>query len=288
MGTSSSSRGPGSNVPFIPPWVPQLPPPLPPPLAAPDGSPPPADGDGQKPAPPAPPSPPMGPPIAPPRRFQSARINLGSYARNGSRDDLKRGLGHYTATGLGGSGRATQRMARTAVNAGRLYGTLSALSSGVALPSDVSIDPSALAGRPAREIADEVARALQPPDGTQDAEASRDSIARALSELIAAEPDVDMLALTPQQIEYVTQVYVGEDLCCRISLDVGKAIIDKAPSYAVGQSRLEEMKAFVRQEVALIFRTRASGGQRMSRQNAASLAAGVIQSTFYVFEEYLR
>ncbi len=286
MGTSSSSRGPGPNVPFVPPWVPPLPPPMPPPPEQ-DAGPPPADGDGNPPSPtPAPP--PAQPPIAPARRYQAARTSLGNYARTGSRDDLKRGLGHYTATGLGGSAQATRRMARTAVNAGKLYGALSALSSGTALPADVPIDRAALAGRPAREIADEIARALQPPDGTQDAEASRDAISRSLSELLAAEPDVDMLALTPAQIDLVIQTYVGEDLCRRIDLDVGKTIIDKAPTLADGQSRLEDMKAYVRQEVARLFRARFDRGQRLSRQNAASLASGVIQSTFDVFEEYLR
>lgn len=279
MGTSSSSRGPGPNVPFVPPWVPPLPPPLPPP---PEQGEPPADANN-----PPPPAPPVSP-LAPAGRFRAARTSLGHYARNGSRDDLKRGLGHYTASGLGGATQATRRMAATAVNAGRLYGTLSALSSGGALPADVSIDPAALAGRPAREVADEIARALQPPDGTQDAEASRDAISRSLSELIAADPDVDMLALTPEQIDFVTQTYVGEDLCRRIDLDVGKAVLDKAPTIAVGQSRLEDMKAFVRQEVARLFRARTDRGQRLSRQNAASLAAGVIQSAFDVFEEYLR
>lgn len=179
-------------------------------------------------------------------------------------------------------------MAGTAVNAGRLYRTLSALSAGTALPPNVTIDPAALAGRPAREIADEIARALQPPDGTQDAEASRDAIARSLSELIAANPDVDMLALTPEQIDLVTQTYVGEDICHRIDLDIGKAVLDNAPTMAEGQKRLEDMKAYIRQEVALIFRTRSDRGQRMTRQNAASLTAGVIQSTFDIFEEYLR
>jgi hypothetical protein len=179
-------------------------------------------------------------------------------------------------------------MARTAVNAGKLYGTLSALSSGTALPPDVSIDPAVLAGRTAREIADEIARALESPDGTQDAESSRDAISRALSDLLAAEPDADLLALTPEQIELVTQLYVGEDLCLRIDLDVGKTVLDKAPSIAEGTARLEGMKAYVRQEVARLFRVRAERGQRMTRQNAASLAAGVMQTTFEVFEEYLR
>ncbi len=288
MGTSSSSRGPGPNVPFVPPWVPPLPPPLPPPLEQ-DAGPPPADGDGNPPSPPPPHAPPPAqPPIAPARRYQAARTSLGNYARTGSRDDLKRGLGHYTATGLGGSAQATRRMARTAVNAGKLYSALSALSSGTALPADVPIDRAAMAGRPAREIADEIAKALQPSDGTQDAEASRDAISRSLSELLIAEPDVDMLALTPVQIDLVIQTYVGEDLCRRIDLDVGKTIIDKAATLAEGQSRLEDMKAYVRQEVARLFRARSDGGQRLSRQNAASMASGVIQSTFDVFEEYLR
>jgi hypothetical protein len=58
-------------------------------------------------------------------------------------------------------------------------------------------------------------------------------------------------------------------------------------SIAVGQSRLEEMKSYVRQEVARLFRGRTERGQRMSRQNAAPLASGVIQTTFQVFEECL-
>lgn len=280
MGTSSSSRGPGPNVPFVPPWVPPLPPPLPPPPdpASDEGS----EGDGATNPAAAPPS------VAPAGRFRAARTSLGRFARTGSRDDLKRGLGHYTASGLGGAAQATRRMAGTAVNAGRLYGTLSALSSGTGLPPDVAINPAALAGRPAREVADEIARALQAPDGTQDAEASRDAIARSLSELIEAEPNADLSALTPDQIDFVTQTYVGEDLCRRIDLDVGKAVLDKAPSVADGQTRLEDMKAYIRQEVARLFRVRRDRGQRMTRQNAASMVAGVIQSVFNVFEEYLR
>lgn len=109
-----------------------------------------------------------------------------------------------------------------------------------------------------------------------------------MSELIAADPNADLLALTPDQVELVTQTYVGEDLCRRIDLDVGKTVLEKAPNIIEGQSRLEGMKAFVRQEVARLFRVRADRGQRLSRQNASSLAAGVIQSTFEVFEEYLR
>lgn len=288
MGTSSSSRGPGSNVPFIPPWVPALPPPLPPP---PDPSVP-APDDGEQQQPPLPTALPQPPAVLPAMpqvgRFRAARTSLGHYARTGSHDDLQRSLGHYTRSGLGGTGQATRRMAKTAINAGKIFQTLGALSSGSALPADVQLDPAALAGRSAEQVADEIARALQPPGGTQDDEASRDSISCALAELLDAEPKADLTSLTPEQIDLVTQAYVGEDLCRRVDLDIGKTIIDKAPTQADGVARLEGMKAYIRQEVARAFRTRSERGQRLTRQNASSLVAGVLESTFEVFEGYLK
>lgn len=284
MGTSSSSRGPGGNVPLIPPGVPPLPPPLPSP------TPPDTDPLDQKANPaPAPPVKPVSfPKLAPPRRFKSARTSLGRFASSGSADDLKRGLGHYTKTGLGGSRAATQRMGRTVSTAGGLYGVLHALQSGTPLPPDLGITRESLVGLPAREIADRVANALQPADGTQDAEAARDAISRALSDLMKSEPDADLLALASQQINRVIEGYVAHDLCHRVELDVGKVILDKADNYAEGTKRLEEMKEFIRQEVARAFRGRETKGQKITRDNTAALTAEVLRDTFNVFEEYLQ
>lgn len=105
MGTSTSSRGPGGGVPLVPAWVP----------------PPPGEPPSQSP-----------PEMAPPRRFQPARTRLGGYGRSGSENDLRRGLGHYSRTGLGGSASGARRMAGTAVTAGGLYGVLDALRTGTA------------------------------------------------------------------------------------------------------------------------------------------------------------
>lgn len=66
MGTSASSKGPGSGVPLVPPWVED------------------------------------NPEVAEPSRFKAARINLGKFAKNGSEDSLGRGLGYYSKNGLGG------------------------------------------------------------------------------------------------------------------------------------------------------------------------------------------
>src|SRR5438046_2987996 len=116
MGTSASSSGAPSGVPMVPPWVPDAPPA--------DGQ----DGGDETPdqptlsPPPAPASPPLPVPIAPAGRFGPSRISLGQYARSGSADDMRRGLGHYVGKGLGGGGTATRRFGGTATTAGSIYG----------------------------------------------------------------------------------------------------------------------------------------------------------------------
>jgi hypothetical protein len=178
-------------------------------------------------------------------------------------------------------------MAGTAHTAGGLYGVLNALSSGAQLPPDVAIDPTTFAGKTQREIADLIVDALRPTDGTQDADAARDAMASAFAELLAEQPDVDITALTPVQIEQVIESYMAGDLSHRIELDVGTAVLNKAPSAAAGIRRLEEMKAYVRQEVARCFRARKEAGQQMTRQNASALSSQILRDTFEVFESYL-
>ncbi len=100
MGTSKSGTGPASGVPLVPPWVPD---PVPPTDG--DGG---DDADGQdQQAQPVQPAPaPQPAPIAPAARFGPARTSLGSFARTGSSDDMRRGLGHYVRKGYDGAGTA--------------------------------------------------------------------------------------------------------------------------------------------------------------------------------------
>ncbi|MCR4346106.1 MAG: hypothetical protein NUV55_02715 [Sulfuricaulis sp.] len=178
-------------------------------------------------------------------------------------------------------------MAGTSRTVGRLHGVLEALSRGEALPPEIGIDAASLAGRNAKEIGDAIAEAIRPPDGTLDAEASRDAIAQALSDLVEQVPDVDLILLTPEQIELVIERYVAYDLCRRIELDIGLHIQDKAPDAAAAVSRIEDMKEYVRECVAAQFRSARDSGRRLTRSAAASIANVVIEETFRVFEDYV-
>lgn len=283
MGTSASSKGPGGGVPLIPPWVPPVDP-------LPDGeNSPGTNGDGNdNPQQQNTPSQPVSTIKAPPRRFAATRINLGRFAQNGSRDNLATGLGHYSRSGLGGARRAAQRMGGTAKTAGALYGVLDALRTRQTPPVDLGVDPAALTGRPAGEVADRIINAIRPIDGTQDAEASRDAVALAISDLINQLPSIDLTALTIEQIDFVTERYVAYDICHRLELDVGKAIFDKAPDVASGMRRLEEIRQYIQEKVSACFRSRAEQGQRLTRNQASGIADAVIRDTFTVFEEYLK
>jgi hypothetical protein len=284
MGTSASSDGPGGGVPLVPPWVPD-------PTSA---NPPqdedvvgPADGDGQQGQPdPQQPAQAQPVPIAPAGRFGGARLNLGKFARNGKPRDMRRSLGQYIRKGYGGRETAVRRFGGTGSTAGTLYGALSSVAGGQALPPGSPLDPALLAGRSAREVMDAVVEAVRPSDGTQDAEASRAAIKDALSELLTTFPDADLLNLTEVQRELAIERFVAIDVYRRAVLDVGKVIQEKASTAAVGLARLKEVKDYIKQSVAAAFRKLRTAGDRLTTGRVNHVVRAALTETFRVFEAY--
>lgn len=296
MGTSASSKGPGSGVPMVPPWVPD---PVPPSL--------PADGDGTGPAdggdqggqqtpgqnqsaPQTAPTtqPPRISPIAPAGRFGGARRSLGNFASSGDARDMRRGLRHYVRSGYGGGGTAARRFGGTASTAGALYGALSNVATGQPPSPGSPLDPVLLAGRSAREIMDAIIEAVRPPDGTQDAEAGRASIKDALSELLTMFPQADLLNLTEDQRGFTIERFVANDVYRRFQLDLGKVIQDKAPTATVGLARLKEVKNYIKETVAAAFRKLRSAGSRVTTGRVNAFVRDALSETFAVFDGYLQ
>lgn len=238
-------------MPLVPPWVPDVAP-----ANGHDGD----DGnaaDQQTPdaqPPPVAPRQPVPIPIAPPGRFGPSRTSLGQYARSGSSDAMRRGLGHYVGKGLGGAGVASRRFGGTARTAGTLYGALSSAASGQAAVPGSPFDPALLAGRTASEIMDAVVEAVRPTDGTQDAEASRWAVRDALSELLNRFPEADLLNLSEDQRLFVIERYVALDVYNRFRLDVGKTIQDNAPTVAAVLALFKEVKNYIKEAVSAAFR----------------------------------
>nr|VFK62179.1 MAG: hypothetical protein BECKUNK1418G_GA0071005_102226 [Candidatus Kentron sp. UNK]VFK70305.1 MAG: hypothetical protein BECKUNK1418H_GA0071006_102624 [Candidatus Kentron sp. UNK] len=274
MGTSVSSTGPKGGVPLVPPWVPNIGPE--------------SGGSGAEQGEQSPDKTQPPPAMAKPGRFIGVRGNLGDYARTGDSRHLKRSLKHYSRSGLGGPRQAAARMGRTARNAGTLYGTLRALGGRGEAPSDLEIDLDSLSGRSAREVRDRLAEAISPNDGSQDSDANRESISQALTELISANPDVDLSALDDEQIASVVESYICNDIFHRVELDVGKSIFDKAPNPATAQQRLDEMHSYIRQCVVTAFEDKGGLKRNLSQRDVARTSRDIIQRTFGIFEEYIQ
>ena len=105
---------------------------------------------------------------------------------------------------------------------------------------------SDLDGRSADEIMDAVAEAVRPTDGTLDAEAGREAIRDALSDLLGRFPDADLLRLSEDQRVFAVERYVAFDVYNLFRLDVGKTIHDKALNATEALSRLREVKGLSR------------------------------------------
>jgi hypothetical protein len=290
MGTSQSSDGPGPGVPMVPPWTPAAPQdPVPPPPPAPN-EPPGMPPDGLPPGVPAPPVPPAAPPpglqpppIAPEKRFGGVRTSLGNFARSGDGRDLRRGLGHYVRGGYGGSNTATMRFGSTAQTAGSLGHALSSAASGAA---DAPIDTAVLAGRSTEEIATAIIEAVRPVDGTQDAEAERAAMHDAMSELLTQFPEADLLNLSDVERVFVIEKFTAIDVARRFELDVGKHLLEKAPTATVAMARLKQMRAYIAETVAASFRRLRDQGRTLSPGRVARVVQAALRDTFEVFEGY--
>ncbi|GAB4228007.1 MAG: hypothetical protein Kow0032_07800 [Methyloligellaceae bacterium] len=279
MGTSSSSSGSPSGQQIVPDWTP--PPPVGPPVGGDEGSGEDvANSGGEQPDAPAAPPPVI---LAPRARFAPARTHLGDFARSGSGQSMRRGVGHYVRKGLQGSRGATGRFGGSARTAGSLYGALSTLADGTAEPGSL-LDRTILSGRSAREVISAIVEAVRPVDGTQDAEASRDAMNRALSAVLDQYPDADLLDLTEEQRLFATEHYLALDVFNRACLDIGKTIMSNAPSAASGLSRLNEIRDYIRETIAASFRTLRATGGVLSAQRVAVMARDALREAFAVFQ----
>jgi len=279
MGTSKSSAGPLGGVPMVPPWTPD---PLPPPNGpnpGPDESP-----DGTDEGSDTLPSPSQPSPIAPAGRFGSSRASLGRFARSGSTGDMRKGVGRYVSKGWGGSKTAARRLNGTARSAGVLYGALSVLATGQPTEAGGPLDRAVLTGASASDIMRAVIEAVRPVDGTQDAEATRDAIKSAASELLTKNPDADFLALSEEDRLFIVERFLANDIFNHLVLDIGQAIQKNAPTASASLVRFREIKNYVRQTISAAFRKIHKSGETLTARRVAAISRQCIREAMEVFE----
>lgn len=281
MGTSSSSNGPGSGIPMVPPWADN---PTETPStgqgdqednqpASEDNN---AGGDAKETNP--------LPLNAPPGRFGGARGSLGAFAGDGSPSSMRNGIRQYVSRGYGGAKSAARRMGSTASTAGGLAGILSS-NTRTTTQSD-NLNAQSFQSTNSDDVVNAIIEAVRPIDGTQDSEASRESIKDALSELLDKNPDADLLELDDNDKYVVMETFLATDIYRRIALDVGKHIQDKAPNAVAGVNRLKQIKEYVRETVKSSLKKIGNNLSSLPQHQVTHLARRVIEDTYEVFEDY--
>lgn len=280
MGTSASSMGPGAGVSLDPEWLDDIELPNQDNTQSDDYN---ADNrenddqsdekkadDNEK------------PDIAPKFRFASARRGMREYVRSGSKDSLRKSLGHYSKTGMGGAKSLSKRMRTSTKVAANFFHTFQSLrdNENFALGKILS----ELQGRAANanEIIDTIINNVCPNGGSLDEVSCRDSGRFALSEFMDQNPDADISKLTDDQIWSLTATFLGNEAFSRVQLDIGQSFEKQDVSAVERVNRMNEMKEYLQSEISVqLNRLRNSGSQMIDMEKLFQTA---IKNTFEVYE----
>lgn len=250
MGTSTSSRGPGSNTPIVPPW---------------------ADTDGQGPG-----------PTPPPQRFKGFRKSLGKFVSTGDHDELRKAVGRYAKTATGGSAVGPRRFGAMAHAGGALFNALANLRDGV---SPVGLDISTLDGMDTDLAVEAIVQALLPTNG--DADRIRAAMNEALSECLQGYEDFDYAHITDEMLIEAMLVYVRQCVFQQIVLDSRDALGKAEESGQIEQAE-RELLALVNAATETHMRPLLSGDLRViDSAQIEQVQLQAIRDIWIEWEEYV-
>lgn len=283
MGTSASSRGPGSGVAFDPPWLDDITLPLPD-----DGA---LEGEQEPGKPHEQPNPAVEQAeveqaeTAPPRRFQNARIRLNDFVRTGDQGSFRGAIGHYSRTGMGGARRTARRMRASTRSAANLFGFLQSTREGT--DPDIKEWVASLAdrGAGAQEIIDEIIRRVAPEGGSPDETSLRDSMAQAMQDVLENQPDADLLHLADDDIWFLIESFLGYEVFSRLCLDIGQAFENSSLSLLDRVVRMKEMRDYLKAEViAQVEHLKQAAPTATAAAQLRTILQTALRNTFSVYE----
>jgi hypothetical protein len=269
MGTSASNKGAKSGVSFDPPWLDDIDVPNSPSESQPD------EQQTQSPA--------NQPAVAPPARFAGARRNISNYAKSGSRDSLRRALGHYSKTGMGGASRVATRMQPSTRVAAGLFYTFNSLRdrNNQTLASIISKLRDSDAD--AYSIIDAIVGYVCPDGGSLDETSSRNSVSSALSDLFQKNPDIDITKLSDDNIWSLVSSFLRYEAFGRVQLDIGQTF-ENMDSLSSHMARLNDMQEYLESEIASQLNTLRKESSQKPPSDLQGILRTAIERTFMVFE----
>ena len=283
MGTSASSNGPASGVPFDPPWLDNITLPGSEEISQSDSDTHNDDSEENQ-TNPSQQSSPESVEVAPPRRFYGARLALGQFARTGQQDAFRRAVGHYSRTGMGGARNTTRRMRTSTRTATKVFSFLQSARDGT--NPEINEWVASLSGRNAspQEIANEIIQRVLPFGGSQDEAACRESMAQAIGDLLTDSPSIDLLHLGNNDIWTLIESFLSYEAFHRLYLDIGQVFEDPRLSPRDRVTRMNEMQNYLKAELQAQIRNVRGEKSNVGSDQLQSILQNALQNTFVVYE----
>ncbi len=284
MGTSASSAGPGPKVPFDPPWLGDQESES---LGDSDTAP---EEQGDDPAP-SKDEPSAAnddnslPDLAPQRRFDQARRNIGSYAKEGGgRDSFQKAAGQYSHTGMGGSGRLAGRMQASATTGARAATFLQGVSSRSDTETKRWVDEITSRDLSNQQIIDLIVDQVAPLGGSRDEESCSHSMAQAMSEFLEENENSGLLDLKVAEIRDITERFMANEAYNRLINDIGQVFESQKLSPRETYERCEEMREYLREDISVQIKAIWTENSNPSQQRLSTLLTTAIEKTFHIYE----
>lgn len=280
MGTSTSSSGPGSGVPFDPPWLEQL--------GGGDSA---VGGEERDATDPATHDAEVDSEAryaaagnAPPRRFAGARRALKDFARTGDKGSFTKAAGHYSKTGMGGAKRVAARMRTSTRSASGLVGLLQAARDRVD-PQVTQWVTSLIASKSSvQDVINEIIEQVMTGGGSVDEEACKDSMAQSMAELLELNPDVELLNMSDADIWTLVELFLGNEACSRMHLDIGQLFESATLQPREAVLRTNEMRNFLKAELAVQLQSLRTSQPNPSPIQLEKLMRSALELTFSIYE----
>lgn len=218
------------------------------------------------------------PDFAPNRRYAEARSKMSGYLGGGGREALRSATRSMVNRGMGGPRRAASTMRGSAQGAATLGQFLSAARD----QSDARVQDWVQRVKQLNLSADdlilELVKEVMPQTGSVDEESLRNSAVDALGQLYEQNPDLDLFALTDEQIHEVMAITIANEVCNRVDLQLGQTYEKLKYDAAQVQLYRNDVREYVRSEVRVVMDACSSKGLDPQR-----LAQEVLLSALEVF-----
>ena len=137
----------------------------------------------------------------------------------------------------------------------------------------------------AYEVADEIVDQVISVGGSLEEESCRDSMAQAMSELLAINPDIDLVNMDNDSIWTVMELFVANEAFNRINLDIGQLFESEKYTPMETVSRMNEMREYLKAEISAQIQELRADTTNPTKNEINNLLQTAIQITFEVFEE---